>query len=444
MVEAATLNVIQVSMAFFCILFAFDSASFIQQTVINTKHKQTGITKEAGYYSLAFVYGFYTISNFLAPPVINRLKARWSMAIAGLTYALFQASFLYLNEPALYLTSALMGLGSGVNWTAQGKYLALWSTPKNATKHASLFWGVSRGCLAFGGVFLYVMFHDAGKDMEIADSTIHVLYSITTIVTLIGVVLMATLRMPTDEQIQKSGKVVVLMSTKEILISTFSLLTTRRMQFLLFTFIYTGIELSFWSGIYPTCISFTHQLGHNTKSLIAFNAIAQGMGQGVAGLFFTFMSKQTRKIGRIRIVVAGFIIHICTFIAIYINFPSEAPLNDTDADGFIHPSITIAVVCAFLLGFGDACWNSQIYSYLVVRHNENCTEAFALFKFFQALLTSITFFYGSAIQLEWHMLILTITGILGVYGFIMAERISIALDESCEKASTIDSASIAP
>uniref|UniRef100_A0A914Q795 UNC93-like protein MFSD11 n=1 Tax=Panagrolaimus davidi TaxID=227884 RepID=A0A914Q795_9BILA len=188
---------------------------------------------------------------------------------------------------------------------------------------------------------------------------------------------------------------------------------------------YTGIELSFWSSIYPSCISFTKALGTNTKKFIAYNAIAQGLGQFASGFLFGFLGDYTKKIGQISIVLLGSVIHLLVFVAVYINFPKESPLGKTDSTDVIigHPSLVIAIICGFGLGFGDACWNTQIFSFLVSKYNKRSAEAFALFKFFQSLLTCAAFFYGTVLELQWHMLILVVTGVLGCFGFIVAERL---------------------
>uniref|UniRef100_A0A7E4VEN0 UNC93-like protein MFSD11 n=1 Tax=Panagrellus redivivus TaxID=6233 RepID=A0A7E4VEN0_PANRE len=436
----STVNVLQMSIGFMFVLFSFDTQSFIEQTVINTKHKQTGITKQAGYYSLALVYGFFTVGNFIAPPVVNRLKARWSMALSALTFAIFHACFFFLNEACLYLSSALLGLGSAIFWTAQGKYLAMNSTPETATKHSSMFWGISRGCVAMGGIFLFIVFRNAGRNDEITDKKIHILYAAFVVFTLVGVVLLALLRMPSEKVdcVESKGmKRLPVVSTKEILSSTYNLLKTKRMFFLIFAFMYTGIELSFWTGIYNTCISFTAQLGMNTKRLIAFNAMSEGLGQGLAGILFGVVF--TKKFSRIQIILLGSVVHLCAFALIYLNFPHEAPLGETNSTASFHPSIYVALFCGFLLGFGDSCWNSQVFAFLVDQYNEQSTEAFALLKFFQSLLTCAAFFYGSAIELQWHLLILIVSMMVGGFGFLMAERLSVIEIEHpyCQKISTV-------
>lgn len=56
------------------------------------------------------------------------------------------------------------------------------------------------------------------------------------------------------------------------------------MLFLIVAFMYTGIELSFWSGIYPSSIGFTEKLHSNTKIIVALNAITQGLGQATGNI----------------------------------------------------------------------------------------------------------------------------------------------------------------
>ncbi|KAH7697892.1 Ion channel regulatory protein [Aphelenchoides avenae] len=139
-----TFNVTQLGIAFFFVFFAFNSQGFIEQTVVDTYASRGLISKHAGYYSLAIIYFVFTFANFFAAPIVGKLKAKWSMVVGALTYGIFQAGFLFLNEPFLYISSALMGIGAAVIWTAQGKYLSLNSSEETAGKHSGIFWAISQ------------------------------------------------------------------------------------------------------------------------------------------------------------------------------------------------------------------------------------------------------------------------------------------------------------
>lgn len=48
-------------------------------------------------------------------------------------------------------------------------------------------------------------------------------------------------------------------------------------------------------------------------------------------------------------------------------------------------SVSIALLCSFLLGLGDSCFNTQLYSILGCVYAEQSTPAFAIFKFIQVI-----------------------------------------------------------
>lgn len=116
-----TINVTLLSIGFFFIFLAFFSQGLIEETVINTYAEKANLNKHAGYISLAIIYAVFTVANFIAPPIVTTLTARWSMVVGALAYAIFQAGFLFLNEYFLYGSSALVGLGAASKY-----YLATW------------------------------------------------------------------------------------------------------------------------------------------------------------------------------------------------------------------------------------------------------------------------------------------------------------------------------
>lgn len=54
-------------------------------------------------------------------------------------------------------------------------------------------------------------------------------------------------------------------------------------------------------------------------------------------------------------------------------------------------SIPLALIVGALLGFGDACWNTQMYSILVDMYHDQSAQAFSIMKFFQVLLACLLF-----------------------------------------------------
>ena len=55
---------------------------------------------------------------------------------------------------------------------------------------------------------------------------------------------------------------------------SFILLFTKNMFLLMITFGYTGLTLTFWSGVYGTCLSRTKLFGEEAKSLVGLHGIS--------------------------------------------------------------------------------------------------------------------------------------------------------------------------
>lgn len=152
----------------------------------------------------------------------------------------------------------------------------------------------------------------------------------------------------------------------------------------LFRFRSTGFELSFFSGVYGTSIGNTSKLGEMAKQMVGLSGICVGIGEIFGGVLFGLLGPKTIKYGRDPIVIAGFIVHLISFLMIFLNIPNGAPLDTTSDTGFFEmPLAWLALLCSFMLGFGDACFNTQIYSMLGGVFASNSAAAFAVFKFTQ-------------------------------------------------------------
>ncbi|GMT04385.1 hypothetical protein PENTCL1PPCAC_26559, partial [Pristionchus entomophagus] len=417
--SSETRNVIQLGSGFFFIFLAFNSQGFIEEPVIESSK---GIDSGAGYYSLAIIYFVFTFANFVAAPIVDIISAKWAMVLGGFCYAAFLAGFLFLNATYLYISSAVLGFGAAIIWTGQGTYLAKNCTEQTSGRNSSMLWAMLQGSLVGGGIFLFATFQASGTTDNIAEGTVKILYSVFTVLAILGIAVLAFLPTPPSHLSSTPASNGERKDYKELIVSTFKLMPTRKMLFLAIVFAYTGIEQSFWTGIYPSCISFTRQLGTNTNSLVAINAILSGLGQCIAGGLFGVLGSKTAKLGRDMIVLMGALIHLVAFGLVFLNFPFDANLKKTDEMGFIQPSVPIALVIGFLLGFGDACWNTQIYAHLVANFPKQSSQAFALYKFYQSALSCAAFFYSPSVQLPYHLIIMVVFSLLAAVAFFIAER----------------------
>lgn len=168
------------------------------------------------------------------------------------------------------------------------------------------------------------------------------------------------------------------------------------------TFAYTGLELTYFGGIYPSCVGQNTNFGDAAKSLIGLTGMSIGAGEILGGLLFSILGKQTIKFGRDPIIILGFLLHMGAYYLSFINFPNDCPIHETDGHwGTVITSSPVALTGGFMLGLGDACFNTQLYSILGFLYSgaEASPPAFALFKFMQSFAAAIAFFYATQLML---------------------------------------------
>ncbi len=176
--------------------------------------------------------------------------------------------------------------------------------------------------------------------------------------------------------------------------------------------------MTFWSGVYGTCLGFTLNF-EDPKSMPGLHGILIGAGEIVSGLIFGIFGKVTNRIGRFPVVTLGTILQFIAFVLIILNIPNDAYKGGTydAALGFDPPSEALALVCSFMLGFGDACYNTQTMSLLGGVYPERAGQAFAIFKFVQCIAAAAGFMYTSYIPLYIHVGLLLGLGTIGTLLF---------------------------
>ncbi|EMP23765.1 UNC93-like protein MFSD11 [Chelonia mydas] len=198
---------------------------------------------------------------------------------------------------------------------------------------------------------------------------------------------------------------------------------TKEILLLSVTTAYTGLELTFFSGVYGTCIGAVNRFGTEEKSLIGLSGIFIGIGEILGGGFFGLVNKDNR-FGRNPVVMLGIVVHFLAFYLIFYNIPNDAPIasfKGTDNRAYMNPSKELAILCSFLLGLGDSCFNTQLLSILGFLYSEDSAPAFAVFKFVQSICAAIAFFYSNYLLLQWQLLIMAVVGFFGTISFFTVE-----------------------
>lgn len=75
-----------------------------------------------------------------------------------------------------------------------------------------------------------------------------------------------------------------------------------------------------------------------------------------------------------------------------------------------------------MLGLGDACFNTQVFSIVGTLYQDSSNAAaFALFKFVQSVACACALFYATATNLYVQLIILAIFASLGTISFVLVE-----------------------
>ncbi|RDD37490.1 UNC93-like protein MFSD11 [Trichoplax sp. H2] len=425
--EIKLLNVILMGFAFMFIFTAFQTCSEIEQRVLKSAEQEAKMHNTtftaSGYNSLAIIYSVFAASNWLGPSVVSVIGPKYSMLAGAIPYCLFIASLIQPLAATLYIASALVGVGAGILWTAQGNFLTINSDPDTIARNSGIFWALLQFSLLFGNLYVFLQLEGVSI---ISDEYRYIIYSVLTVVCVIGTLGLLTLRKPKVSEEEELPMNIGSKNASEegpwqAFMRSIHLLTTKEMLLLSAVFAYTGLELTFFSGVYPTCIG-NARLIHDPDRYIGLAGIFLGIGEIIGGAFFGIFGKKILRHGRDPVILVGFISHAAAFFLIFMNIPSIAPISASETHGYlIEPSATLAVACSFLLGLGDSSFNTQIYSILGFMYTEDSAPAFALFKFVQSLFAAIAFFYSGHVMLQWQLLVLVISLFFGTLCFFLVE-----------------------
>ncbi|KAF7227572.1 UNC93-like protein MFSD11 isoform X2 [Nothobranchius furzeri] len=431
------LNIIILGFGFMFMFTAFQTCGNIEQTVIKSFNSTE--FHGSGYTSMAIIYGVFSASNLIAPSVVTVIGPQVSMFVSGLLYSAYIAVFINPFTWSFYTASVLVGIAAAVLWTAQGNVLTINSTDSTIGRNSGIFWSLMQFSLFFGNLYIYCAWHG---HVHITDKDRRTVFISLTVISLVGCFLFFLIRKPDPESSSRSEVTESLLQTDsndasilsashsslcskalDAFIKACKMFVTKEMLLLSVSIGYSGLELTFYSGVYGTCIGAMTSFGTDAKSLIGISGICIGIGEILGGGVFGMLNKNHR-FGRNPVVLLGLITHFVAFFLIFLNIASDAPIapeRGTDLEAFISPSVGVALLCSFLLGLGDSCFNTQLLSIIGFVFHDNSAPAFAVFKFIQSITAALAFYYSNYLLLHWQLLILIVVGFLGTISFFAAE-----------------------
>ncbi|KAJ2379218.1 hypothetical protein GGI05_006626, partial [Coemansia sp. RSA 2603] len=162
-------------------------------------------------YANTGIYCTFILSGLLGGAVINLMGIRWTVFISGLTYALYSASYIYLNHTGngafTIATGPILGLGAGVLWSAQGMVVMSYPSQDKKGRYISVFWAIFNMGGVVGGIVPLITNFDQG-DSHTAVPLSTVAYIIFVALETAGA-LCAFLLAPPENVIRSDGSYVV-------------------------------------------------------------------------------------------------------------------------------------------------------------------------------------------------------------------------------------------
>ncbi|PIC23368.1 hypothetical protein B9Z55_017094 [Caenorhabditis nigoni] len=410
MVSQSSKNIYQLASVFFFNSFSLCTLSALSQTFIDCVAESKGINKHAGYYSGFLSYLVFTFGHFVATPIVEIISPKWSIVFGLFSYAVYEASFIFMDEYFLYFAAIFSGFGGSLLYTGQLDYLAQNCEPHTLDRHSSSSWGLSQIATLLGGFFLLIFYRfQSGNEFDM--SLIRLIVGSFMVSTILSIFDASLLSKPVFKA--EKNQVPYLKHLTQIVKNSFD----RNMILLLPSFVYTGIEMSFYFAVFPTMVSFTKTLG-NTRDLNIVAMIFVGFGN-ICGCFtLSFLGARVREIGRKYLVFMAACVHLISFVLLFLSFPDESPLQPTESSSFLKSSQYFVVLCGILIGFGDAIINQQCYTILNDIYDESKrVEAFAVYRFYQSLAGSIAMLYSAHVLLKVHVTVLITVGVMATATF---------------------------
>ncbi|XP_062936799.1 UNC93-like protein MFSD11 isoform X2 [Cynocephalus volans] len=382
-------NIIILGVAFMFIFTAFQTCGNVAQTVIRSLNSTD--FHGSGYTSMAIIYGVFSASNLITPSVVAIIGPQLAMFASGLFYSMYIAVFIQPFPWSFYTASVFIGIAAAVLWTSQGNCLTINSDEYTIGRNSGIFWALLQSSLFFGNLYIYFAWQ--GKT-QISESDRRTVFIALTVISLVGTVLFFLIRKPDSENVLGEDE-----SSDD-----------QDMEF----------NESAQNNMTKAVDAFKKSLKLcGTKEMLLLSITTAYTG----GSLFGLLSKNNR-FGRNPVVLLGILVHFIAFYLIFLNMPGDAPVapvDGTNNSAYIKSSKEVAILCSFLLGLGDSCFNTQLLSILGFLYSEDSAPAFAVFKFVQSICAAVAFFYSNYLLLPWQLLVMVIFGFFGTISFFTVE-----------------------
>lgn len=343
--------------------------------------------------SLSLMYFSLSFFQWLTPIILNLFPVKAVLVFCTLGISAYPAQYLKPNVWAGYASNVLVGACNACIQTCQGVVITLNSTPGKVGKNTASFWLVSQLNRIIGSLSVLTILQYKGITKKSREYLLIFLTSLPLCASSIILLFLGRPIYTQENNINNNNNNNNKKEPLKILLRSIKLLRTRDMLLLLTTFAFAGVNLSFLSSFYSNAVGNLTIFKMEKVYLVTWSAFFIGLGEATGCLFIIYGSKRLLKDKRYRILLLGFSTLMLSYVLAYINLPKDAVKHATDERGIIATRMSLCWVCSFLIGFGDACYVTQIMRCLSVVFAREIPSAFALYKFVQTGSCGLSFFF---------------------------------------------------
>ncbi|PIA15730.1 MFS general substrate transporter [Coemansia reversa NRRL 1564] len=114
------------------------------------------------------LYSTFVVFGILGGAIVNLAGVRFTIFGSGFMYALYSASYIYLNHTAnssfTIASGALLGVGAGILWAAQGMIMVSYPREEEKGKYIAVFWAIFNLGGMLGGILPFAINFHSEKD----------------------------------------------------------------------------------------------------------------------------------------------------------------------------------------------------------------------------------------------------------------------------------------
>ncbi|KAI8320590.1 MFS general substrate transporter, partial [Martensiomyces pterosporus] len=315
------------------------------------------------------LYSTFVVFGVLGGAIVNLFGVRWTIFGSGFTYALYSASYIYLNHKAdgsfTIAAGALLGIGAGILWAAQGMIMVSYPREEEKAKYIAIFWIIFNMGGMLGGIIPFGMNYNST-----AGSLTDGVYIAFVVLECLGAFLGLALA-PPSKVVRDDGSSVVLVKYTDIGKESIEIV-----KLFLNPLMLALLPMCFTSNFF-----YSYQFGIINGAL--FNIRTRGFnniiywGAQMIGAYLISLVLDSAKLTRKKRGFVAFLVVIVVFngiwggsLAVHNLYPAGLPLAERlDFKDSANAGGPIALY--FFCGIGDALYQSLAYWIIGALTNDN-------------------------------------------------------------------------